>query len=304
MTQQAPMPPVELRGVSKRFGSRVVALSDVSLTINPGEVYGLLGPNGAGKTTALRILLGLTRPTSGSVRVFGSLPGSQPALQRVAALMDVPAFYPYLSGRDNLRLVADYLDVPYARVDPALANVGLGPWAGMRFSAYSLGMKQRLAIAGALVKDAQLYILDEPTNGLDPAGMAEVRAFIRSVADSGRSVLLSSHQLTDAERICDRAAIMRRGSLIAEGPISTLRGRPQLLIRAAPIDRAHEVVAGTIGADRVQVFNGALMLLAEPSEADGINRRLVESGIAVSELRPIQPTLEDAFLHLTGERPA
>ena len=304
MTQQATAP-VEIRSVSKRFGSRVQALNDLSLTIGPGEVYGLLGPNGAGKTTALRILLGLTRPTSGIVRIFGAPPGTPLALTRIAALMDVPAFYPYLSGRDNLRLIADYLRVPYARVDPALEQVGLaGAWAGLRFGAYSLGMKQRLAVAAALVKDAQLYILDEPTNGLDPAGMAEVRAFIRSVADSGRSVLLSSHLLADAERICDRAAILRRGSLVAEGPISELRGRPQLLVRVEPLDRAHQVAAEMVGSERVQVFNGVLILLADPTEAQAINRRLVESGLAVSELRPIQPTLEDTFLRITGERPA
>src|SRR5918998_4303600 len=177
---------VETRDLTKRYGPRIVAVDHVSLTVRRGEVYGFLGPNGAGKTTTMRMLLGLIRPTSGVASVLGRSPGNPESLARVGALVESPAFYPYLSGRDNLRVITRYANVPKTRIETALEQVDLKHRARDKFGTYSLGMKQRLGIAGALLKDPELLILDEPTNGMDPAGMAEMRAFIRKLGQGRR----------------------------------------------------------------------------------------------------------------------
>ena len=190
-----------------------------------GEVYGFLGPNGAGKTTTLRMLLGLVRPTSGTAAVLGEAPGTPGGLARIGSMVEAPAFYPYLSGRDNLRVLARHAGVGEERVDAVLAQVDLSARADDRAATYSLGMKQRLGVAAALLKDPELLILDEPTNGLDPAGMAEMRAFIRSLGDGGRTVVLSSHLMGEVEQVSDRVGVIRDGSLVAEGTVEELRGR-------------------------------------------------------------------------------
>src|SRR6202163_691974 len=184
---------VEAAGLTKHYGNGVVAVQSLDLNVFRGEVYGFLGPNGAGKTTTLRMLLGLIRPTSGSATVVGSRPGSPSSLGRVGAIVETPAFYPYLSGYDNLSVVAGLCGAPASRIATALEQVELTPRAKHKFSTYSMGMKQRLGVAAALLKDPELLILDEPTNGLDPQGMAEMRKLIRSMAQGDRTVLLSSH---------------------------------------------------------------------------------------------------------------
>src|ERR687883_672993 len=191
---------VETRGLTKKYGPHLVAVNGVSLTVRRGEVYGFLGPNGAGKTTTLRMLLGLIRPTSGAASVLGRSPGDPEGLTRVGALVESPAFYPYLSGRDNLRVIARYAGATRTQVDAALAQVELSDRAHDKFSTYSQGMKQRLGVAAALLKDPELLILDEPTNGLDPAGMAEMRSLIRRLGSGRRTVLLSSHLLGEVEQ--------------------------------------------------------------------------------------------------------
>ena len=200
---------IETRELSKRYGERTVAVDQLVLRVRRGEVYGFLGPNGAGKTTTLRMLLGLIRPTSGGAQVLGEQPGAPRGLARLGALVEAPAFYPYLSGRDNLRVLAGHAGVAHARVEEVLAEVGLSARAGDRVAAYSLGMKQRLGVAAALLKDPELLILDEPTNGLDPAGMADMRAFIRSLGERGVTVLLSSHLMGEVEQVSDRVGIDR-----------------------------------------------------------------------------------------------
>lgn len=218
---------VEAAGLTKRYGSRITAVDALDLNVHRGEVYGLLGPNGAGKTTTLKMLLGLIRPTSGVARVLGEEPGTPSALARVGALVESPAFYPYLSGRDNLAGMARLSGVhaSKSRVEEALEQVGLTSRAGDRFKKYSTGMKQRLGVAAALVKDPELLILDEPTNGLDPKGIAEMRDLIRSLGWGERTVLLSSHMMGEVERICDRVGVIRSGRLVAEGPVAELRGQ-------------------------------------------------------------------------------
>ncbi|AXB48297.1 ABC transporter ATP-binding protein [Amycolatopsis albispora] len=287
--------PVEIRELSKRYGD-VLAVDRLSLTVRPGEVYGFLGPNGAGKTTTLRILLGLLRPTSGQVRLFGKPPGD---LSGVGALIESPAFYPYLSGRENLRVLARYTGAGTERVDAVLDTVDLLARGGDRYSSYSLGMKQRLGVAAALLKDPRLLVLDEPTNGLDPAGMADMRVLIRELGASGRTVLLSSHLLGEVQQICDRVGVVSRGRLVAENTVAELRGTSVLRVVADPLPRAAEVAANLLGQARVEVRDGALELGVEPEKAAWLNGELVAAGLAVSELRVAERDLEQVFFELT-----
>jgi ABC-type multidrug transport system ATPase subunit len=290
---------IETGGLTKRYGERIVAVDRLDLRVRRGEVYGFLGPNGAGKTTTLRMLLGLVRPTSGSALVLGAAPGSPEALARVGALVESPSLYPFLSGGDNLRVLARHARVPESRVDAVLEEVELTDRASDRFVTYSLGMKQRLGVAAALLKDPELLILDEPTNGMDPAGMAEMRTFIRGLGRGRRTVLLSSHLMSEVEQICDRVGVIRRGSLVGEGTVGELRGRETLRVRAEPVAAAERLLGTLPAVERVTVADGGLHLAADPAAAAAINQALVEAGIAVSELRREQASLEQVFLELT-----
>jgi ABC-2 type transport system ATP-binding protein len=287
------------RDLSKRYGDRILAVDHLTMRVRRGEVYGFLGPNGAGKTTTLRMLLGLIRPSSGGVRVLGAAPGAPEGLARLGALVETPTFYPFLSGRDNLRVLARHAGVPEKRIDAVLDEVELTGRASDRFGTYSLGMKQRLGVAAALLKDPELLILDEPTNGMDAAGMAEMRTFIRSIGKNGRTVLLSSHLMGEVEQVCDRVGVIRDGRLVGEGTLDELRGRASLRVRAEPLARAERVVGALAPVERVAVVDGRLLLTADPVAAATINRALVEAGIAVSELRQERPSLEQVFLELT-----
>lgn len=267
--------PVQTTALSKHYGG-VRAVDELSITVRPGEVYGFLGPNGAGKTTTLRMLLGLIRPTSGSLTLFGEPPRQ---LERVGALIEGPAFYPYLSGRANLRVLADHAGVPRSRVDDVLEVVDLTDRAGDKYATYSLGMKQRLGLAAALLKRPELLILDEPTNGLDPAGMADMRVTIRKLAADGCTVLLSSHLLAEVEQICDRVGVLNHGRLVAETTVAELRS------------------GGTL---RVVADGEVIDLDVDRGQAARINAEFVAAGMAVSELRWCEPDLEQTFLQLTG----
>jgi ABC-type multidrug transport system ATPase subunit len=292
---------IETRELSKRYSERIVAVERLNMQVRRGEVYGFLGPNGAGKTTTLRMLLGLVRPTSGSALVLGARPGSREGLARIGALVETPTFYPFLSGQDNLRVLARHAGVPETRIETVLQEVELTDRGGDRFGTYSLGMKQRLGIAGALLKDPELLILDEPTNGMDPAGMVEMRTFIRSLGHGRRTVLLSSHLMTEVEQICDRVGVISRGTLVGEGTVDELRGRESLWVRAEPLDEAERLIAGLHGAEQVARINGGLQIAVGQAAAAAINKALVEAGIAVGELRPERPSLEKVFLELTQE---
>ncbi len=296
---------VETHGLTKRYSTGVLAVSELNLCVRAGEVYGFLGPNGAGKTTTLRMLSGLLRPTSGTATVAGAVPGSARSLARLGAMVETPAFYPYLSGRDNLRVMASYAGVPRARIEPVLEEVDLSGRARQKFGTYSTGMKQRLGVAAALLKDPELLILDEPTSGLDPQGTVEMRALIRDLRTGGRTVLLSSHLLNEVELTCDRVGVISGGKLVAEGTVDELRARggSALLVRAQPVDQARALLESLLKPDRVQLKDGIFSLAVEPSQAASINRRLVADGIDVSELRVAEQSLEDVFLQLT-ESPA
>ena len=291
---------VETEGLTKRYGRRA-AVEDLHLRVRRGEVYGFLGPNGAGKTTTLRMLLGLVRPTSGTARVLGHKPGEEASLARLGALVETPGFYAHLSGGDNLRVLARYSGVGRSRVEAVLEQVSLSDRARDKFASYSLGMKQRLGVAAALLKDPDLLILDEPTNGLDPEGVADMRDLVRSLGQGERSVLLSSHLLTEVEQTCDRAGVVREGRLIAEGTVTELRGQERLLVRVTPLDRALPVATRLKGVEDARVENGAITLATKGGlAAAAIVRRLVDVGFDVNEVRPIERSLEEVFLNLTS----
>lgn len=287
------------RGLTKRYG-HITAVDGVSLAVHSGEVLGFLGPNGAGKTTTMRMLVGLVRPDAGTAEVLGRPAGSPASLAGTGAMVESPAFYPYLSGRDNLRALARQVGLPRERVESVLEIAGIATRGGDRFSGYSLGMKQRLGVAAALLKDPEVLILDEPTNGLDPLGIADMRSLIRGLAEANKAVLLSSHQLGEIEQICDRVAVLVRGRIVAEGTIDELRGAPQLVVRATPIGDAEAQLVSLLGRDRVSRQDDEIRLTIAPEEAPRISRALVSAGIDLHEMRREERSLEAAFLAMSG----
>jgi len=292
---------VVTEALTKRYGSRA-AVDRLSLTVRRGEVFGFLGPNGAGKTTTLRMLTGLVRPTSGSAWVLGRRAGESVA--GVGALIEGPGFYPYLSGRDNLRVLAGYAGAPPGRITEVLVTVDLLDRADDRYGAYSLGMKQRLGVAAALLKKPELVVLDEPTNGLDPAGITDMRALLRRLAAEGCTVVLSSHLLAEVEQVCDRVAVVSHGRLVAQSSVEDLVGRGRLVIEAHPLAAAASIVSELLGVDRVSVVDGMLHVRTGSESAALINRALVRADIDVTGLRPEARTLEEVFLQMTGPEQA
>lgn len=301
-----PPPAIEIEGLSKRYGSRL-AVDQVSLHVAQGEVFGFLGPNGAGKTTTIAMLLGLVRPSAGRAALLGYDVATQPAqaLARVGAMIEAPAFYPYLSADENLRVLCKAGGLPLSRIAPALEAVDLSARAHDKVRVFSQGMKQRLALAATLLPDPTLIILDEPTNGLDPAGTAEVRALIETLADAGRTIFMSSHQLHEVEQVCGRVAILKAGRLIAEGQIAELRQRGQTIRLRVEGDPAPAVALlhqfPVIQQIRQQ---GALIELdVEAEHAAAINRYLAQHGVDVAELAVTQSSLETFFLEVTNQAP-
>jgi len=246
------------------------------------------------------MLLGLVRPDSGTIRVLGGAPGQPDVLRRIGTMGEL-AFYPFLSGRDNLRVMARRARLPDARVAAVLDTAGLTARAGDRVSGYSMGMKQRLALAAALLKDPELLILDEPSSGLDPAGQQEMRRLIRELAGGGRTILLSSHDMGEVEDLCRWVAVIGGGTMLAEGSPEQLRGEPRLWLRAEPAGQA-AALAGPDGVQRAGDLLGLVMLEPGGGRAAAVNRQLVEAGLAVSELRTRRRPLRDVFLELTGGR--
>jgi ABC-2 type transport system ATP-binding protein len=301
---------IETRGLAKRYRG-TLAVDGLDLRVPRGSVFGFLGPNGSGKTTTIRMLMGLIAPTAGSARVLGSpMPHAvRSVLPRVGALIEGPALYGFLSGRDNLLRydAADPTADPRtrtARVGAALDRVGLGAAAGKKAKAYSLGMKQRLGLAAALLQPRELLVLDEPTNGLDPQGMREIRALVRELAADGTTVFLSSHLLDEIEQVCTQAAVLARGRLITQGPVADLsagaRGRLAVTTpdpgEAARILTERGVLDVTAAGQRV---TGELP--AEPPDLAELNAALVAAGVRVRGFGLERASLEDAFVALTGE---
>jgi ABC-2 type transport system ATP-binding protein len=295
--------PVEARGLVKRYGE-LVAVDDVDLTVEHGDVYGFLGPNGAGKTTTLRMLLGLIRPSSGVARLFGRDPlreGAR-ALEGVAGFVEAPRFYPYLSGRRNLEMLAAF-DGGEARrrIDAALDTVDLADRQRDRVGGYSHGMRQRLGIAAALIRAPRLLLLDEPTTGLDPAGMRDMRALVKRLSAEGITVLLSSHLLAEVEEVCDRVAIARRGRIIFEGRLDDVRASAHAGygLRTTDDERALALLRCEDGLASLARHDGELRFESSEQAAERVSLLLAEAGIGVRALVPRQATLEDLFFELT-----
>jgi len=296
-------PVIELANLSKTYGRRgkgVPAVRDVSLSVGAGEVYGFLGPNGAGKSTTIRMLLGLIAPSAGEARLFGEdLRNNPSVLKRVGSLVDGGAFYPYLSGRQNLEVLArTHGGAGGARIDDLLEQVGLAGDGKRKVKGYSTGMRQRLGVAAALLNDPDVVILDEPVNGLDAAGIQEMRALIRGLAEEGgKTVFLSSHLLHEVQQVCDRVAIISKGQVVRESTIADLlRQDDGLRIEAAPLDVAEAALEGRWKVER---SGEALIVRAARAEAPEVVRRLVGAGAELFQLVPEQRNLEDVFLSLT-----
>jgi ABC-2 type transport system ATP-binding protein len=298
-------PIIETRGLTKRFGSRA-AVSDINLTVPAGCAFGFLGHNGAGKTTLIRMLVSLTRPSAGVIRIGGQSLADhrEQVLARVGAIIEEPRFHPRLTGRENLRVVAAARG-PRARgrIEPALERAGLSDRGDDRVGTYSQGMRQRLGIARCLLADPRLVILDEPMNGLDPAGILELRELIAGLVGEGRTVFVSSHLLDEIEKTCQAAAVIDKGRLIAAGPISELIGDPHThyeltgdnpLAALRLLARHPAVVHASEAAGVLRVT------LADPRAAGAITSLLIEAGITVTSFAPVRTSLADRFLGLTS----
>ena len=291
---------VTTHGLTKTYGGRP-AVDQVSLAVRQGEVYGFLGPNGAGKTTTLRMLLGLVRPTRGSATVLGHRPGDPAVTQRIGALIEGPGFYPYLSGRDNLRVLARYRGVDDSDVEESLERVHLRDRGSDPFKSYSLGMKQRLGVASAMLGRPDLLVLDEPTNGLDPAGRNDMRRLVGELSGDGQTILFSSHLLDEVQDLCDRVAVMSRGRLLSESTVAELRGRSSLFVRAEPMDVTIAVAMRIAGDDGVERVDDGVRLEVGADQAPALTRALVEAGADVHEVRAQERSLEEVFLDLTDD---
>jgi ABC-2 type transport system ATP-binding protein len=296
---------VSTAGLTKRFGDRTV-VDGVALAIPSGSVCGFVGPNGAGKTTTIRMLLGLVRPTSGSGTILGgSLAEPATYLRKVGALIESPAFYPQLSGRENIKALARLGRIPLSAVDPVLERSGLLARAEDKYRSYSLGMKQRLGIAAAMLAGPELLILDEPTNGLDPGGIVEMRGLIRSFADGGITVLVSSHLISEIEQICDYVVMIRAGKLVHQGSVAELRGTQQSDFLVAPEhDTDRDLLARLLqeAGCTVTPRPAEATVLVEGSNlsAADLNRLAARGGITLRQLSERTRSLERAFFALTG----
>ncbi|MGH2532580.1 MAG: ABC transporter ATP-binding protein [Thermomicrobiales bacterium] len=297
-------------GLTKRFG-RVLAVDDLDIDVQAGEVLGFLGPNGSGKSTTVGMVLGLIEPTAGKIEFQGQdlsrLRHADAVNRTIGAIIETPAFYPYLSGRDNLRALAIAAGgVPERRIDEFLEMVGLTERAKSAFKTYSLGMKQRLGIASTLLTDPELVILDEPTNGLDPAGQREVRELIPRLASEGRAVLLASHLLNEVEQVCDRVAIIRRGKLLQFGSVADLLRRGAFIEVVLPLpelERAAVILRELPFVGRVSVDSGRLQVVAHEEHGGEINRALAGAGLYAGSIVPRKSRLEDVFLEMTEDDP-
>jgi ABC-2 type transport system ATP-binding protein len=307
---------LEVRGFTKKFGD-FVAVDSLSFEVRRGDVYGFLGPNGSGKSTTIRAVLGLVEPTEGEIHILGRPAGGHGGREGVAGFVDAPGFYDYLSARDNLRVLAAADrrkgEPPMARV---LKTVGLLGRERGKVKTYSTGMKQRLAIASALLREPEVLILDEPTNGLDPGGMRDVRSLIRRLNEDGLTIFLSSHLLAEVEQLCNRVAVIGHGRLLAEGTIAEVvggdNGRPRYRLVVDDAESALRILEGGAHATGASIADAGppdglageeIRLSVGPAGAGPVVRDLVAGGVAVLALVPARPSLEDLFLELTEERP-
>ncbi|MBR9989512.1 MAG: ABC transporter ATP-binding protein [Gemmatimonadetes bacterium] len=295
---------IETTQLTKRYGRRTLAVDGISFRVERGQVFGFLGPNGSGKTTTIGMLLDIINPTSGDIRLFDQHGRAELHLarRRIGATLETPNFYPYLSGLENLRVVAHIKEIPESRIGPALDAVSLAGRQRDQFRKYSLGMKQRLAIAGAMIGDPELVILDEPANGLDPEGMREIRDIIRGMADNGRTIFVSSHLLNEVERTCTHVAIIKNGRIVHQGSIAELTARHALALVRAP-DTAALIAAARSYPAAVNVHQEGDDVLVELQDDDlaALNQFLGSRGVYLTFLAPRNVSLEDVFMELTTD---
>jgi len=293
---------VRTAGLTKRYG-RLVVVDGIELDVHEGDLFGFLGPNGSGKTTTIRCLLGLVRASGGSTRLLGAGPSDlRKVLPRVGSMVESPQFFPNFSGRRNLTLLARLDGIDAARVDEVLDLVGLSGRAGHAVRTYSLGMKQRLGIGAALLKRSEMLILDEPANGLDPAGIKETRELLRRLGDEGRTVVLSSHLLAEVQHVCDRVAILDRGRCIAAGSVAEVLdlGRARGLYLRVDHPVAARAALAAVGISSRAEADGALVVDHPPDAGAEVTRALAGAGLYPSELRSRDADLETVFLDLTA----
>lgn len=291
-------------GLTKNFGP-LVAVKDLSFSIEKGNVYGILGPNGSGKSTTLGIVLNVVNRTSGDFTWFNGTLSTHQALKRVGAIIERPNFYPYMSAWQNLKLVCRIKEVPDSRIQEKLELVGLWDRKNSKFSTYSLGMKQRLAIASALLNNPEILILDEPTNGLDPQGIHQIREIIKKVAAEGTTILLASHLLDEVEKVCSHVVILRRGEKLYSGRVDgMLASHGFFQLKASDMGALEDFLKRQAGFGEIRRENGMLtVLLREAMEAEDLNRLLYEKGIVLSHLVKRKESLEEQFLQLTRNNP-
>jgi ABC-2 type transport system ATP-binding protein len=297
---------IKTSGLSKRF-TGMQAVKDLNLEINRGEVFGFLGPNGSGKSTTIGMILGLVRPTAGTVELFGQETGQNlpTLLTRVGAMVENSPFYPNLSARDNLEVFARTLGgISPARIDELLELVGLSARAKSKTRTFSLGMKQRLGIAIALLNDPELLILDEPTNGLDPSGIIEIRELIQDLGKQGKTIFLSSHLLHEVEQVCDHIAIIRKGKVVAQGSAKELLKRGKTLrLRVSDTQAAIALLKGMEWVASAEIDGDYVIVETPPEKYADVNGLLVRGGVRVSEMKPSESSLEEFFLDAIDTKP-
>lgn len=299
---------IQTLDLTKRYGMRakksVLAVDRISFAVKQGQVFGFLGPNGSGKTTTIGMLVGIIMPTGGSFCLFGisDSRGLNAARARVGATLETPNFYPYMSGRDNLRIVAAIKGVNRSRIEECLALVGLSRRAKHRFKTYSQGMKQRLALAAAMLNDPELIVLDEPSNGLDPQGIREIREIIHTLAERGKTIFLSSHLLVEVERTCSHVAIIRDGRIIECGPVAEMVGEGNaVLLRSEDIEVLLGAMEAYPDATSVRRTDDGIVVALDSGDLANVTRYLSGQGIYLSLLAPHRPSLEEVFIDVTRD---
>lgn len=290
---------LELNHLTKHFG-RIKAVNDLSIEVEKGQVYGILGPNGSGKTTALSVIMGVIRQNSGSFTWFGNPGGNSEQKKRIGSLIEVPNFYPYMSLANNLKIVAHIKEAPLNDIDRVLEITRLNQRKNSPYRTLSLGMKQRLAIASVLLGDPEVMVLDEPTNGLDPEGIAEVRTIIQQEAGNGKTVILASHILAEVEKVCTHAAVLKHGELLASGRVDELLGTDRLFLVSAPdIGRLEEIFSGSEMVKSISRRDDELLISCTGSvSASDLNRFAFDNDVILSKLASVKKSLESQFLEL------
>ena len=290
---------LSIKGLTKRYG-RLTAVNDLSLEVGKGEVFGILGPNGSGKTTTLGILLDVINKTSGEFAWFGK-PPTKEVRKRIGAILETPIFYPYLSAVKNLEVVAAIKEVSTANIGPVLKKVELFDRKDDKFRTYSLGMKQRLSIASALIGDPEVMILDEPTNGLDPQGIAEIRELIKRIAAEGKTIILASHLLDEVQKVCSHFCVLKKGSLLYSGSVDEI-GAGAVTVEVIAGKELDQALKSWPGAKEIKHENGkCLVTLSADQSAADLNRYLFENGLVASHLLAQKKSLEKQFLELLAE---